>query len=212
MESLRFDAEQVCAQLAGTDCESAQAFAEPLSAFLTLLAKWNQVYNLTGFKDARQLLDRNLLECLTIRPWLAGTEIADVGTGAGLPGLPLAITEPERRFTLIESRAKRVRFLRHVVGELGLDNVVVQHSRAEDLPAGVSFDTVLARAVAAPQQLITIARGLMQAGSRLILLTSPETGEAYRNPGSRPPPLSARDRASRLQATELERDRWAQNA
>lgn len=181
MKPSRFDAEQVRAKLADTDCESALAFAEPLSEFLNLLAKWNQVYNLTGFKDAQRLLDRNLLECLSIRDWLAGAELADVGTGAGLPGLPLAITEPQRRFTLIESRAKRVRFLRHVVGELGLDNVIVQHSRAEHLPKGACFDTVLARAVAAPQQLITIVRGLMRAGSRLILLTSPETGEAYRN-------------------------------
>ncbi len=177
----RFDAAEVRARLSGTPSESAQAFAEPLAAFLTLLAKWNRVYNLTGFRDAAQLLDRVLLECLSISPWLEGQAIADVGTGAGLPGLPLAITEPERHFTLIESRAKRVHFLRHVVGELALENVTIEHSRAEDLPAGTGFATVLARAVAAPQELIIIARHLTRPGSRIVLLTSPETGAAYRN-------------------------------
>lgn len=181
MATPRFDAADVRARLSGTSSESAQVFAEPLAAFLTLLAKWNRVHNLTGFKDARRLLDRVLLECLSISPWLEGTEIADVGTGAGLPGLPLAITEPDRHFTLIESRAKRVHFLRHVVGELGLDNVSVEHSRAEDLPAGACFATVLARAVAAPPELFSIARLLTRPGSRVVLLTSPETGEVYRN-------------------------------
>lgn len=180
-KALHFEAADVRARLRDTACESAQAFAEPLARFLSLLAKWNRVYNLTGFKDPAQLLDRVLLECLSLAVWLQGETIADVGTGAGLPGLPLAITEPQRHFTLIESRAKRVHFLRHVVGELALRNVTIEHSRAEDLPAGASFATVLARAVAAPPELIKIARLLTQPGSRLVLLTSPEVGAAYKN-------------------------------
>ncbi|MGD2166656.1 MAG: 16S rRNA (guanine(527)-N(7))-methyltransferase RsmG [Gammaproteobacteria bacterium] len=181
MNTPHFSAADVRARLAGTPCASARAYAEPLAGFLSLLAKWNRVYNLTGFRDARRLLDRNLLECLSIAPWLAGTAIADVGTGAGLPGLPLAITEPGRHFTLIESRAKRVHFLRHVVGELGLENVSIEHSRAEDLPQGACFATVLARAVAAPPELLVIARHLTGPGSRVVLLTSPDTGSAYQD-------------------------------
>jgi 16S rRNA (guanine527-N7)-methyltransferase len=177
----RFDAADVRARLAGTPSESAQQYAQPLAVFLTLLAKWNRVYNLTGFRDDAQLLDRVVVECLTLRSWLEGREIADVGSGAGLPGLPLAITEPDRHFTLIEPRAKRVHFLRHVVGELGLAHVRVEQSRAEDLPAGAAFDTVLARAVAAPLELINIARHLTRPGSRVVLLTSPEIGAAYKN-------------------------------
>jgi len=180
MTNAQFAAEDVRARLTGTDSESARAYAEPLAAFLNLLTKWNRVYNLTGFTDPQQLLDRNLLECLSISTFLAGTDIADVGTGAGLPGLPLAITEPDRQFTLIESRAKRVHFLRHVVGELGLDNVLIEHSRAEDLPAGACFATVLGRAVAAPPKLLAIVRCLTQPGSRVVLLTSPDIGTAYR--------------------------------
>jgi 16S rRNA (guanine527-N7)-methyltransferase len=151
-----------------------------LARFLNLLAKWNRVYNLTGFRQAQDLLERNLVECLQLAGRLEGVRIADVGTGAGLPGVPLAIAEPARSFTLIESRAKRVRFLRHVVGELGLANAVVAHGRAEDLRLEQPFDTVLARAVAAPLELLAIARHLTARGSILLLLTSSEIGAAYR--------------------------------
>ncbi|MGD8808669.1 MAG: 16S rRNA (guanine(527)-N(7))-methyltransferase RsmG [Gammaproteobacteria bacterium] len=177
----RFSAADVRGRLAGTQSETAQTFAEPLARFLNLLAKWNRVYNLTGFRDPQSLLDRVLLECLLLADYLCGQTIADVGSGAGLPGLPLAITLPERHFTLIESRAKRVHFLRHVVGDLGLKNVRIEHCRAEDLRAAQSFDTVLGRAVAAPQEFIKIARHLTRPGSRVVLLTSPDKGAAYRN-------------------------------
>jgi 16S rRNA (guanine527-N7)-methyltransferase len=179
MSTPRFEAADVRARLRGTASEAVLEFAQPLAQYLSLLAKWNRVYNLTGFRQAQQLLDRVLLECLSISPWLAGARIADVGSGAGLPGLPLAITEPQRHFTLIESRAKRVHFLRHVVGELGLGNVFIEHSRAEDLPQGSSFATVLARAVAAPPELLGITRHLTQPGSRLVLLTSPDTASEF---------------------------------
>ena len=179
MAAPHFAAADVHARLCGSESEYALEFAAPLAQYLSLLAKWNRVYNLTGFREPRQLLDRVLLECLFLRHWLEGEQIADVGTGAGLPGLPLAITQPQRQFTLIESRAKRVHFLRHVVGEIGLANVRIEHSRAEDLPQGSSFATVLARAVASPQELPGITRHLTQPGSRLVLLTSPETASGY---------------------------------
>lgn len=150
-----------------------------LAQFLSLLAKWNRVYNLTGFRRPEDLLERNLVECLQLREPLRGMRIADVGTGAGLPGVPLAIAEPSRGFTLIESRAKRVRFLRHVIGELGLANAELAHGRAEDLTVEQPFDTVLARAVAAPLELLAIARHLTAQGSILLLLTSAEIGAAY---------------------------------
>lgn len=174
-----FSAAEVRARLRAGGCESACAFAEPLARFLTLLAKWNRVYNLTGFRDPQQLLERVLLECLLLRAWLAGSRIADVGSGAGLPGLPLAITEPERAFTLIESRAKRVHFLRHVTGELGLANVTVERARAEDLPAGSGFDTVLARAVAPPANFLEIVRQLPRPGGRVVILTSPGKAASF---------------------------------
>jgi 16S rRNA (guanine527-N7)-methyltransferase len=106
--------------------------AAALAAFVELLLKWNKVYNLTGVRGADEVVDRHFVESFALRPLLKGTHVADVGSGGGLPGVPLAIVEPERRFTLIESRAKRVRFLRHVVAELELANTEVAHGRAED--------------------------------------------------------------------------------
>jgi 16S rRNA (guanine527-N7)-methyltransferase len=151
-----------------------------LAAFVELLLKWNKVYNLTGVRGADEVVDRHLVESFALRALLRGTHIADVGSGGGLPGVPLAIAEPDRRFTLIESRAKRVRFLRHVVAELKLDNTEVAHGRAEALPVARPFDTVLARAVAPPAELLTICRHLTTPGSILLLLTATHLQDAFR--------------------------------
>jgi 16S rRNA (guanine527-N7)-methyltransferase len=151
-----------------------------LAAFVELLLKWNKVYNLTGVRGADEVVDRHVVESFALRALLKGTHVADVGSGGGLPGVPLAIVEPERRFTLIESRAKRVRFLRHVVAELGLKNTEVAHGRAEDLPVARPFDTVLARAVAPPAELLSICRHLTAPGSILLLLTAIHLQHAFR--------------------------------
>jgi 16S rRNA (guanine527-N7)-methyltransferase len=154
--------------------------AEALAAFVELLLKWNKVYNLTGVRGPDEVVDRHFVESFALRPMLKGTAIADVGSGGGLPGVPLAIVEPQRRFTLIESRAKRVRFLRHVVAELALANTDVAHGRAEDLRVTRPFDTVLARAVAPPAELLTICRNLTAPGSILLLLTAAHLQDAFR--------------------------------
>lgn len=161
-----------CLARAGIDVTAEQA--DRLAAFAHLLEKWNRVYNLTGIRNRRLLLERHIVESLALGPLLRGDRVADVGTGAGLPGLPLAIAHPARRFTLIESRRKRVNFLRQVVLELTLGNVAIEHCRAEDLSCPVPFATVLARAVAAPAELLEIIRPLTAAGSILVLLTSRE--------------------------------------
>jgi 16S rRNA (guanine527-N7)-methyltransferase len=150
-----------------------------LARFLDLLMRWNRVYNLTGIRDLAELVDRHLIESLALKPLLKGERIADVGTGAGLPGVPLAITERARRFTLIESRAKRVRFLRHVTAELALTNTDVAHGRAEHLRPERPFDTVLARAVAPPAELLEICRNLTAPGSILLLLTATHLQTAF---------------------------------
>ena len=131
-------------------------------------------------RGADEVVDRHFVESFALRPLLKGTHVADVGSGGGLPGVPLAIVEPERRFTLIESRAKRVRFLRHVVAELELVNTEVAHGRAEDLPVTRPFDTVLARAVAPPAELLSICRHLTAPGSILLLLTAAHLQDAFR--------------------------------
>jgi 16S rRNA (guanine527-N7)-methyltransferase len=142
-----------------------------LAAFLALLEQWNRVHNLTGLRDRADLIDRHLVESLALVPLVSGSTAADIGSGGGLPGLPLAICMPGVRFTLIESRRKRVSFLRHVAATLGLANVSVAHGRVEDLELP-EFDTVLARAVAPPAELLALARPLLAPGGRLVLLTS----------------------------------------
>jgi 16S rRNA (guanine527-N7)-methyltransferase len=151
-----------------------------LAQFVELLLRWNKVYNLTGVRGADEIVDRHLVESFALRALLQGSEVADVGSGGGLPGLPLAIAEPERRFTLIESRAKRVRFLRHAAAELKLANVEVAHGRAEGLRVERPFATVLARAVAPPAELLTICRHLTAPGSILLLLTASHLQNAFR--------------------------------
>src|SRR6185369_5465941 len=154
--------------------------AAKLAAFVGLLLKWNRVHNLTGVRGAAELVDRHLVESLALRPYVRGVRVADVGSGGGLPGLPLAITEPGCQFTLIESRAKRVAFLRQAIVELGLRNGEVAHGRAEHLRVTQPFDTVLARAVAPPAELLSICRPLMAPGSLLLLLTAPHLNDEFR--------------------------------
>jgi 16S rRNA (guanine527-N7)-methyltransferase len=164
-------------QSAGVELPAAREAA--LAEFLALLERWNRVYNLTAVRDTDEIVERHFIESLALRPFLHGERIADVGTGAGLPGMPLAIAEPERSFTLIDSRAKRIRFLRHAVGELGLANVELVQGRAEHLRPERPFATVLARAVAPPKELLAICRPLTAPGSILLLLTAAHLQSAY---------------------------------
>jgi 16S rRNA (guanine527-N7)-methyltransferase len=180
MDETPFDAATVDASLRAAGVGQGARETAALTEFVTLLKRWSRVHNLTGTQDSRELVERHLVESLALRSWLVGGRVADVGSGAGFPGVPLAICEPARHFTLIESRAKRASFLRHVVAALELANTVVAHSRAEDLPADSPFDTVLARAVARPARLLEIVRPLMAPGSILLVLTSARLAESFR--------------------------------
>jgi 16S rRNA (guanine527-N7)-methyltransferase len=131
--------------------------AEKFAALLDELGKWNRRVNLTGIRDPVEMLTAHILDSLVARPLLEGITVLDVGTGAGFPGLPLAIAEPERHFTLLDSNTKKVMFVQHVVGLLGLDNVTIVKGRSEDYAPGQRFDTVIARALAAVPRLVEIA-------------------------------------------------------
>jgi 16S rRNA (guanine527-N7)-methyltransferase len=180
-----------------------------LTDYLNLLVKWNRVYNLTGISEADELIGRHLVESLALAPVLRGSRVVDVGTGAGLPGIPLAIVRRDIRFALVESRAKRVRFLRHVAGSLGLANVEVRHARVEDLHSERPFDTVLARAVAPPDALIRMTAHLMAPGTLLVLLTAARLETEWRAVAARnalrPLALAAAPKLERSSIVVLER-------
>ncbi|MBT8086575.1 MAG: 16S rRNA (guanine(527)-N(7))-methyltransferase RsmG, partial [Gammaproteobacteria bacterium] len=138
-----------------------QAFPEGAAdRFATLLAeleKWNRRVNLTAIRDIDDMVSGHLLDSLVARPLLEGSNILDVGTGPGLPGLPLAIAEPARQFTLLDSNGKKIQFVQHVAGLLDLSNVTAVKARAEDYAPGERFDTVIARALAALPRLVELA-------------------------------------------------------
>ncbi|WES68401.1 16S rRNA (guanine(527)-N(7))-methyltransferase RsmG [Superficieibacter sp. HKU1] len=119
-----------------------------LVAYVDMLHKWNKAYNLTSVRDPNEMLVRHILDSVVVAPYLEGTRFIDVGTGPGLPGIPLSIVRPEAQFTLLDSLGKRVRFLRQVQHELKLDNVQPVQSRVEEFPAEPPFDGVISRAFA----------------------------------------------------------------
>ncbi len=141
-----------------------------LATYLEQLLRWNRVYNLTAVVEPVELVRRHLGECLALVPLLVGQRIADLGTGAGMPGLVLAVAEPHRQFWLLESVGKKTRFLAHVLGELALANVHVYHGRIEAFPASDPFDTVVARALAPVARLVELAGPLLGQTGRLVAL------------------------------------------
>ncbi len=138
-----------------------QSLDDPQAAamlrLLDELERWNRKFNLTAVRDRREMLTLHILDSLAVRPWLQGDRILDVGTGAGFPGLPLAIAEPDRRFVLLDGNNKKIQFVRHAALALGLDNVEGVKARAEDYAPGERFDTVTARAVAELATLVDVA-------------------------------------------------------
>jgi 16S rRNA (guanine527-N7)-methyltransferase len=135
------------------------------------LARWNRTYNLTAITRRDEMITHHLLDSLSIRPFLHGLTVADVGTGAGFPGLPLAIVDPERQFTLIDSNNKKVRFVAHVARTLGLSNVTAVHARAEGFDThDKPFDTVVARAFAALPELLKLVSPLCGSATRVLAM------------------------------------------
>ncbi len=132
------------------------ADARRLLVLLEELTYWNQRFNLTAITEPEAMLTHHLLDSLSIHGDLHGERIADVGTGAGFPGLPLAVANPQRRFTLIDSSAKKVRFVANAAARLGLANVEALHARSEALRPQQPFDTVVARACAPLPRLVKL--------------------------------------------------------
>ncbi|MDI1352455.1 MAG: 16S rRNA (guanine(527)-N(7))-methyltransferase RsmG, partial [bacterium] len=126
----------------------------PLFAYLLLLNKWNVAYNLTAVRDLPSMVNKHVLDSLAILSWIKGDTILDVGTGAGLPGIPLAIARPEIHFTLLDSNGKKTRFLNEVKRQLNLKNLEIVQSRVENYQPTQGFDTVISRAFSSLEQML----------------------------------------------------------
>jgi 16S rRNA (guanine527-N7)-methyltransferase len=131
-----------------------------LAAFLELLERWNTAYNLTAVRDIEQMVARHVLDSLSILPYVRGPRLIDVGTGAGLPGIPLALARPDLAVTLLDSNAKKIHFVTQAIHDLGLTNVETVHCAAEKYRPGEPFDTVVTRAFAAIPDMLASVRHL----------------------------------------------------
>lgn len=144
--------------------------AARLVAHLDLLDEWGERMNLTAIRERPAQITKHVLDSLSVQPYLRGSRIADVGSGAGFPGVPLAIVNPDRQFALIESTGKKCRFLEHVRDSLSLVNVEVVQARAEGYRPEQRFDTVVARAVGPISDLVRNAGSLVVGGGRLLAM------------------------------------------
>jgi 16S rRNA (guanine527-N7)-methyltransferase len=151
--------------------------AQRLSRFLALLRKWNRAQNLTAITEPRAMVAGHVLDSLSGLPWLSGGRVLDVGSGAGLPGVPLAIADPAREFVLLDSRRKRVQFLLYASSELGLDNVRVVEARIDKYRPDGNFGTLTARAFAPIPALLPLAMPFVNAGARLVVWQGSDSSE-----------------------------------
>ncbi|MEA1050902.1 16S rRNA (guanine(527)-N(7))-methyltransferase RsmG [Lamprobacter modestohalophilus] len=165
---------QLDAGLAAMPAEIGHALDQPardrLIQYLQLLGRWNQAYNLTAIRDPREQVARHMLDSLAVLPWVTRGPVLDLGTGAGLPGIPLATARPDLAFTLLDSNGKKTRFVRQAVLDLGLKNVEVIQIRLEAYRPERKFATIVARALASLPSLRASAQGLSAADGCLLAL------------------------------------------
>ena len=142
----------------------------PLLAYLALLDRWNRTYNLTAVRDPADMVARHLLDSLAMLPFVGDGALADLGTGPGLPGIPLAIARPQLQVTLVESNGKKARFLREAVRTLQLRNARVAESRIESLDEPAAYDAITARALATLPLIVELGGPLLKPAGRLLAM------------------------------------------
>jgi 16S rRNA (guanine527-N7)-methyltransferase len=143
---------------------------ERLLRYVALLLQWNRAYNLTAVREPRSIVARHILDSLSILPWVRGPRLLDVGTGPGLPGIPLAVADPSLSVTLLDSNGKKVRFCRQCVMELALPNVEVAQSRVESYHPSQGFDSVTTRAFADLAEVVRLCLPLVGSGGRVLAM------------------------------------------
>ncbi|MGL4380396.1 MAG: 16S rRNA (guanine(527)-N(7))-methyltransferase RsmG [Vibrio sp.] len=166
MNQLRIKLDALIAQ---TDLLVTEQQREQLVGYVQLLDKWNKAYNLTSVRDPIEMLVKHILDSLAVSPHLVGERFIDVGTGPGLPGIPLAIMHPDKQFVLLDSLGKRIRFLKQVIHELKISNVLPVQSRVEAFDPEQGFDGVLSRAFASMADMVNWCQHLPKSGGGLFL-------------------------------------------
>ena len=141
-----------------------------LMEYVTELMNWNRVYNLTSVRKPTDIVTRHILDSLSVLPHLQGERVLDIGTGAGLPGIPLAIASPDRQFVLLDSSSKKLRFVQQTLGILKLDNVTLENARVEDYRPDELFDTIICRAFSDLPDFYSHASHLCKPGGRLLAM------------------------------------------
>lgn len=156
---------------------------QKLLDYLQLMLKWNKAYNLTAIRELDSMVIRHLLDSLSIMPFVNKGPVLDVGTGAGLPGIPLAICVPDYQFVLLDSNGKKTRFLTQAKIELGIENIDIIHSRIEDYRPGFSFGIITCRAFAALNTILDRTQHLVTSDTRIMAMKGkdelPQLAEGY---------------------------------
>ncbi|NOR41757.1 MAG: 16S rRNA (guanine(527)-N(7))-methyltransferase RsmG [Gammaproteobacteria bacterium] len=148
---------------------------QKLVHYIQLIARWNKVFNLTAIRDVEEMVSKHLLDSLVVQPYLEGKTVLDVGSGAGLPGIPFAITSPDKQFVLIDTNGKKTRFLTQAKIDLKLDNVEVVNQRVEDYQPTkeghrIYFDVITARAYAATDDILSSTLHLQSAVTSILVM------------------------------------------
>ena len=143
---------------------------QQLVAYVQLLDKWNSAYNLTSVRDPEEMLVKHIMDSLAVAPFVTGKRIIDVGTGPGLPGIPLAIALPDKQFYLLDSLGKRIRFLNHIKLQLKLQNFEAIQSRVEDHQPETGYDAVLSRAFASMTDMVNWCQHLPAADGQFLAM------------------------------------------
>jgi 16S rRNA (guanine527-N7)-methyltransferase len=161
-------ADELAVGLAALGCELPAAAQERLLAYLALLQKWNRTYNLTAVREPERMLALHLFDSLAILPWVGDGPLLDVGSGGGLPGIPLAIARPQLAVSLVDTVQKKTTFLRQVAIELGLGNVRVHHARVEEMQG--QYAQISSRAFAECERFVGLTRHLLAPGGRWLAM------------------------------------------
>ncbi|HIJ23228.1 MAG: 16S rRNA (guanine(527)-N(7))-methyltransferase RsmG [Gammaproteobacteria bacterium] len=143
---------------------------QKLEQYLDLLMKWNKVYNLTAIRGRQKMVTHHIYDSLSVIPFLQGSRLVDLGSGAGLPGIPLALLQPETEVVMVDSNVKKSRFIQQAILELSLPNASVVHSRVEQLQPEQPFDRVVSRAFTSLSQFLSLASPLLVSGGRAIAM------------------------------------------